>query len=102
MRLRPLDRGSNVGNLIGTTHVRLQPVVRADAHLPAADEMADQRPRFTVLAPRPEAASVEVHDDRCAGRPVTAAVDIQGAVPPLAVGEVPRPRDDTAHRRQRS
>jgi hypothetical protein len=51
VRLHPLDRGPDIGDLIGVTYMRSQSIVRADAHLSAADEMADQRPRFTVLVP---------------------------------------------------
>jgi hypothetical protein len=62
--------------------VRLQPVVgtHADETAPAG-QVPDQRPCFAGLVAGVKAATMEVQQDRHAGRPVAAVVQVQRATP---------------------
>ena len=88
----PGDRAAHVGHLVGECPVRLQPVVGAHADETApAGQVPDQRPCFAGLVAGIEAAAMEVQQDRRARRPVTAVIDVQRAIRPVAVGQAAYP-----------
>jgi hypothetical protein len=88
----PGDRVAHVGYLVGECRVRLQPVIRAytDEAAPAG-QVPDQRPCFAGLIAGVEAASMEVQQDRRAGRPAAAVVYVQHAARPVAAGKAAHP-----------
>jgi hypothetical protein len=90
-RMDSYTSNAHVGHLVGECRVRL-PVVRAHADEAApAGQVPDQRPRFAGLIAGVEAASMEVQQDRRAGRPVAAVVYVQHAARPVAVGKAAHP-----------